>query len=81
MMEKIMEKALRLRAAVVNAVSHGAHDRLLGLLRQISSLSPSASLLCETGLGFLVADASCWALGGHVALALSLKMTCTWSKQ
>ena len=76
-----MEKALRLRAAVVNAVSHGEHDRLLGLLRQISSLSPSASLLRETGLGFLVADASCWALGGHIALALSIKITRSWKEK
>ena len=46
-----VDRANRLKAAVINAVAYDEPGRLLGLLRQISSLSPSAGILRETGFG------------------------------
>ena len=73
-----MARAERLKATVVNVVSNGEYHRLKSLLDQIGSLQPSVEMLHQTGLGFLVADKSCWALGGAVPLAKSIKITASW---
>ena len=77
-MEMIMARAERLKATVVNAVANGEYQRLKSLLDQIFSLQPSVEMLHQTGLGFLVADKSCWTLGGAVPLAKSIKITASW---
>ena len=76
----VVKRANRLKMAVVNAVANDEPERLLGLMRQISSLHPTADDLSRTGLGFFVADQSCWASGGPVALALPMKVTTAWKK-
>ena len=50
-LQDVVHHGLRLREQVVDAVVNGEHGDLRGLLSRIASLSPSAELLAQTGLG------------------------------
>ena len=76
--EKTLERTLRLVLAVVNAVTHREHERLAGLLGQLTSIPPSKALLIETGVGHLLSDKSLWALGGDQVQAQALKLQGKW---
>ena len=65
--EALLHRALRIRSAVIAAVSNKEYHRLQPPLGLVATLPPSPNLLKEAGIGHLLADRRFWELGGPAA--------------
>jgi hypothetical protein len=73
-----ISEALRLRAKVIEAVTWRSSARLRVLLRQLIAFQPSRSEISATGIGFLLADRTIWAIVGEQDAALAAVALRRW---
>ena len=78
--EAVVEKANRLRVAVIKAVCDRSFDKLSGLAGSLQRLPVSTILLQRTGVGHLVNDKSLWALAGEGTAKTMAESAELWKK-
>ena len=67
--EKLVCRMTKLRLCTCEAVLWEEFDKLPVLAKAFANINVTAMALAESDVGFLVADASLWRLGGDTAVA------------
>lgn len=76
--EARVQQALRLREKLVDAVTWRSRDKIRMLLRQLSGFNPGKEEIAVSGLGFLIADSSLWALLDQSAVSMAAITLSKW---
>ena len=76
-----VEKAVRLREAVVGAVQQERWSSLPDLLAALAKLQVNADVLAKSGIGIIVNDVGLWRSVGEDAVKRASEISAPWKSQ